>query len=105
VNRRDPTGLADREYCEHMAQNDIAWCLDQCQQQEDSEGICSTISEIFGANETFAECTQRCVSENAGEYEHCRDGYDYDKFFEDQKERKEDWQGGPCYGWQCYASY
>jgi RHS repeat-associated protein len=104
VNRRDPSGLADQEFCSHMASNEAQSCMDKCSSKESNKGTCDKVADFFGAGESFAKCAQNCADQAIEFYGSCRKDYDYNNFLKDKKENEGNWQGGPCLDWDCYAS-
>jgi hypothetical protein len=99
-NKRDPSGLADWEFCVHFTNNQNIFCKRQCDAEYlRSQGFCS---QFFTGDEYDHEtCYLGCAAESAGFHVRCLKDREYEH--EDDPYPDDDGKGAPCYDAACAA--
>jgi RHS repeat-associated protein len=109
INRRDPEGKADPEYCENMAANEYDWCASNCEKAEGEKGICEQAWNVITFSNPQLDCMRACRAENQAFYDRCV--FPYPDYLRRMKEYDEYWKNnssgdGGCPWWEesCLAS-
>ena len=101
VNRSDPRGL-DPEFCNNLWSGELDRCTTQCVEEANSQSTFDKLCEGLGLSEeseSAAECIRKCGEAVTDELRRCYEPYHWPTNIDEP-----DWNGGPCYDWECVAS-